>query len=76
MLDKASIFLSILLVIYINNDKINKNSNCGGKHWWSLDFIFVSEGWTKTLACFPDDERFKYWDTSMYNKLVDYLKNK
>jgi len=47
-----------------------------GTYGWSWDFIFVPEGETKTLGCFLDDERFKYWDTSIYNKLANYLKNK
>lgn len=47
-----------------------------GKYGWSWDFIFVPEGQTKTLGSFPDDERFKFWDTSMYTKLAQYLKNK
>lgn len=46
-----------------------------GEFGWSFDKIFVPEGKDKTLACFPDDERWKFWDNSAYKKLAEYLKN-
>ena len=47
-----------------------------GQYGWSWDFIFIPDGQTKTLANFPDDERFKLWNTDAYAKLSEYLKNK
>lgn len=46
-----------------------------GEYGWSWDFIFVPEGKDKTLANFPDEERFTLWDMSGYEKLAEYLKN-
>ena len=47
-----------------------------GKYGWSWDFIFIPDGKDKTLANYPDDERFLLWNTEAYHKLADYLKNK
>jgi XTP/dITP diphosphohydrolase len=46
-----------------------------GEYGWSFDKIFVPENKDKPLACFPDDERWKFWDNSAYKKLAEYLKN-
>lgn len=45
-----------------------------GKYGWSWDFIFIPEGKDKTLANFPDEERFKLWNIDAYHKLAEYLK--
>ncbi len=47
-----------------------------GTYGWSWDFIFIPDGEEKTLACFPDDERWKFWSLDSYKKLVEYLENK
>ena len=47
-----------------------------GTYGWSWDFVFITDGETKTLGCFPDDERWKYWSLDSYKKLVEYLKEK
>ena len=47
-----------------------------GEYGWSWDFIFIPEGETKTLGCFPDEERFSFWGHDAYEKLADYLKGK
>lgn len=47
-----------------------------GENGWSWDFIFIPKGMDKTLACYPDDERWKFWDNSAYQQLAEYLKNK
>ena len=48
-----------------------------GTYGWSWDFVFIPEGEEKTLGCFPDEERWKFWSLDSYKKLVDYLeKNK
>lgn len=47
-----------------------------GDNGWSWDFIFIPKGYDKTLACFPDDERWKFWDNTAYEKLAKYLAEK
>lgn len=44
-----------------------------GEYGWSWDFIFIPEGEEKTLGCFPDDERWNYWNQDAYKKLAKYL---
>lgn len=46
-----------------------------GTYGWSWDFIFIPDGSDKTLGCYPDDERYKFWDTNNYKELADYLKS-
>lgn len=45
-----------------------------GTYGWSWDFIFIPDGETKTLGCFEDEIRFKYWSNNAYLKLAEYLK--
>ncbi len=47
-----------------------------GSGGWSYDFIFIPEGSAKTLAEYPDDERYKFFDEEAYIQLANYLKNK
>lgn len=47
-----------------------------GEYGWSWDFIFIPKGCDKTLACYPDDERWKFWDNTAYTQLCEYLKDK
>lgn len=44
-----------------------------GEYGWTWDHIFIPEGEDKTLACFPDEERWKFWSLDSYKKLVEYL---
>ena len=44
-----------------------------GTYGWSWDFIFIPDGEEKTLGCFPDNERWKFWSLDAYKKLVEYL---
>lgn len=46
-----------------------------GTFGWSWDFVFIPDGENKTLACFPDEERWKYWSLDSYKKLVEYLES-
>lgn len=46
-----------------------------GKYGWSWDYIFIPEGKDKTMANYPDDERFALWSTDAYCELAEYLKN-
>lgn len=47
-----------------------------GTYGWSWDFVFIPDGEGKTLGCFPDEERWKYWSLDSYKKLVEYLEKK
>ena len=47
-----------------------------GTYGLSCDFVFIPDGQTKTLGNFPDDERWKLWNTDGFYKLAEYLKNK
>ena len=47
-----------------------------GTYGWSWDFIFIPEGETKTLGCFPDDERWNFWSLDCYKNLAEYLDSK
>ncbi len=44
-----------------------------GTYGWSWDFIFIPDGEEKTLGCFPDNERWKFWNLDSYKKLVEFL---
>ena len=47
-----------------------------GTYGWSWDFIFIPDGYDKTLANYPDEERFRVWNTDGYRELAAYLLNK
>lgn len=47
-----------------------------GTYGWSWDFVFIPEGQKKTLGCFPDEERWKFWSLEAYQSLVKYLDSK
>jgi XTP/dITP diphosphohydrolase len=47
-----------------------------GTYGWSWDFIFIPEGYDKTLGNFPDEERCLIWNTDAYYELAEFLKNK
>lgn len=47
-----------------------------GTYGWSWDYIFIPDGQEKTMGNFPDEERFRLWNTDAYYQLVDYLKEK
>ena len=47
-----------------------------GTYGWSWEYIFIPEGEEKTLACFEDDDRWKFWSLDSYKKLVDYLESR
>ena len=47
-----------------------------GTYGWSWDFIFIPDGYDKTMGNYPDEERCHVWNTDAYTELADYLKNK
>lgn len=44
-----------------------------GEHGWSWDFIFIPDGYEKTLANYPDEERLLIWSHDGLENLVKYL---
>ena len=46
-----------------------------GTYGWSWDFIFIPDGYNKTMANYDDEKRCKMWNTDAYYSLADYLKN-
>lgn len=47
-----------------------------GTYGWSWDFIFIPNGYDKTMGNYPDKERCQMWNTDAYIQLANYLKNK
>lgn len=45
-----------------------------GEFGWSWDFVFIPNGESKTLGCYPDNERWKFWVNTAYEQLSNYLK--
>ena len=58
----------------ITKGKIAKEKS--GKYGWSWDFIFVPDGYEKTMGNYPDEERCKIWNTDAFYELAKYLNNK
>jgi len=58
----------------ITKGKISKEKS--GIYGWSWDFIFIPEGYDKTLGNYSDDIRLKIWNNDAYNALADYLDKK
>lgn len=55
----------------ITNGVIAKEKS--GKFGWSWDYIFIPEGFNKTMANYSDEERYKMWNTDAYYELANYL---
>lgn len=47
-----------------------------GTYGWSWDFIFIPDGYDKTLGNYSDEERYKMWDETGLKELVNYIKEK
>ena len=47
-----------------------------GTYGWSWDFIFIPDGYDKTMGNYPDDERCFVWNTDAYTELANYLSAK
>lgn len=58
----------------ITRGKIAKEKS--GNYGWSWDFIFIPDGYDKTMANYSDEERFHTWNTDAYNDLAAFLKDK
>ena len=44
-----------------------------GEYGWSRDFVYIPDWESKTLWCFPDEERIKFWGSNTYKQLAEYL---
>ena len=58
----------------ITKGKIAKEKS--GTYGWSWDFIFIPDGYDKTMGHYPDEERCHVWNTDASPDLADYLRNK
>jgi len=47
-----------------------------GTYGWSWDFIFIPDGYDKTMGNYPDEERCLVWNTDAYHELAKFLENK
>lgn len=63
-------------IIFISKTKGKIALEKSGEYGWSYDRIFIPEGSDKTLASYPDDERWEFWDNSAYNELAKYIGEK
>ncbi len=79
--DREAYFLEILAytehggepVTFISKTEGRISREKQGEYGWSYDKIFIPKGETKTLACFNDDERWKFWDETGYEELAKFL---
>ena len=82
--DRTAYFVEVLAytehekepVVFISKTEGTIAYEKSGDYGWSYDKIFIPKNHNKTLASFPDDERWKLWDDTAYSQLVDYLKLK
>ncbi|NLL44811.1 MAG: hypothetical protein GX247_03990 [Mollicutes bacterium] len=63
-------------VVFISKTEGTIATEKSGEYGWGYDKIFIPKGETKTLACFDDNERWKFWDDKAYIALAEYLKTK
>lgn len=80
--DREAYFLEVLAyteygkepVVFTSKTMGTLATTKSGDNGWSWDFIFIPKGYNKTMACFPDEERWKLWDNTAYKDLAEYLK--
>ncbi len=63
-------------VIFVSKTEGTIAQKAEGEFGWSYDRIFIPKGENRPMACFPDDERWKFWADNGYNDLANYLKKK
>lgn len=44
-----------------------------GKYGMRIDPIFIPDNYTKTMAHYNEDERFKMWNTKVYDEIAKYI---
>jgi len=82
--ERDAYFLEVLVYTEYGKESVTFTSKTegtiskvkSGNNGWSWDYIFIPKKETKTLANYPDDERWKFWDNTAYEQLSNYLKNK
>ena len=82
--DRSAYFLEVLAfteygkepIVFLSKTKGSIAKEKAGENGWGYDKIFIPEGEKQTLACFSDDERWKFWDESGYTEFANYLKEK
>ncbi|MGN0961133.1 MAG: non-canonical purine NTP pyrophosphatase, partial [Christensenellales bacterium] len=45
-----------------------------GTYGWSWDFIFIPDGYDKTMGNYSNEERCLVWNTDAYHELAKFLK--
>ena len=63
-------------VVFVGITKGIIDTKKSGAYGWSWDYIFIPDGETKTLGCFPDDERWNFWSQDAYMELSKYLEER
>ncbi len=82
--DRNAYFLEVLAytelgkepVVFISKTEVSISTKKCGDFGWGFDKIFIPKGQDKTLACFEDNERWKFWTNDAYTNFANYLKNK
>ena len=80
--DREAYFLEVLAyteyeketIVFVSKTKGTIAKEKSGDYGWSYDRIFIPEGQEKTMACFDDDERWKFWNDDGYTEFAKYLK--
>lgn len=80
--DRTAYFIEVLAFteygkdtkVFISKTEGTIATKSQGEYGWGYDKIFIPKGEEKTLACFEDDERWKFWDETGYKELANYLK--
>lgn len=80
--DRTAYFIEVLAFTEYGKEPVTFTSKTegsiafekSGEFGWSYDRIFIPKGQTKTLACFNDDERWKFWKDDAYIQLFNFLK--
>ena len=81
--DRSAYFIEVLAYTEYGKEPVTFTSKTegtiakapSGENGWSWDFIFIPKGENKTLAHYSDDERWKFWDSTAYVQLANYLKD-
>lgn len=82
--DRKAYFLEVLAyteygkepITFISKTEGTISTDKQGDYGWSYDRIFIPNGEEKTLACFDDDERWKFWGNEAYENMAQYIKEK
>lgn len=62
-------------VVFVSKTEGKIANKPEGEYGWSFDKIFIPKGESKPMACFSDDERWKFWADNGYKDMAIYLNN-